>query len=271
MTVYSYSRLSIYEQCPLRFKYKYVEKLIPEFERTIESHLGDIIHQTLEWFYIQIKERKIPAIEETVNYYSQKWEENYSPEIKNIKEELTQGDYFNKGIKFLVDYYMKNKPFNDNTLEVEKKVTIKLGESGKHKLQGFIDRLAYNAEKDEFEIHDYKTANNLPQKKKIKGDKQLALYSIAIKELFGEDKKVCLVWHYLSHNLKVCERKTKEEIEKLKKEIIELIKKIENEKEFPSRKSALCRWCGYKKICPEYKPKTKELEKYPTIRKYLKD
>lgn len=271
MVIYSYSRISVFEQCPLRFKYKYVEKLIPEFERTIESHLGDIIHQTLEWFYLQIKSGIIPAIDEVADYYSRKWEEHYSPEIKNIKEELTEKDYFNKGIKFLVDYYMKNKPFDENTIEVEKKVIINLGEKGEHKLQGFIDRLAYNPEKDEFEIHDYKTANNLPAKKKIKGDKQLALYSIAIRELFGKDKKICLVWHYLSHNLKICERKTDEEIQKLKDEIIRLIRKIETEKEFPAKKSRLCQWCGYRKICPAFKPQTKDLDKFPTIRKYIKD
>ncbi|MDP2628337.1 MAG: PD-(D/E)XK nuclease family protein [Nanoarchaeota archaeon] len=272
MTIYSYSRLTVYEQCPLKFKFRYIDKLIPEFEKTLESHLGSIVHQTLEWFYIQIKEKNItPDIEQMMMYYSKKWEENFTEEIKNVKKELTEKDYFNKGIKFLVDYYLKNKPFKDNTLEVEKRVTINLGENGKHKLQGFIDRLSYNPETDEFEIHDYKTANNLPQKKKIKGDKQLALYSIAVKELFGKDKKVCLTWHYLSHNLKVQVRKTEEEIEELKKEIIRLIRKIEEEKEFPYKKSALCQWCGYKKICPAWKPETRELEKFPTIRKYIKD
>lgn len=271
MTIYSYSRLSVYEQCPLKFKYKYIEKLIPEFEKTFESHLGDIIHQTLEWLYIQIKEKKkAPEIDELAEYYSRKWEENFSPEIKNVKDEKPE-DYFNKGIKFLVDYYIKNKPFKDNTIEVEKKVIVNLGENGQHKLQGFIDRLAYNSETDEFEIHDYKTANVMPQKRKIKSDKQLALYSIAVKELFGQEKEVALVWHYLAHNIKVYEKKTKEQIEVLKKEIIELIKKIESEREFPHKKSALCKWCGYRKICPAWKPIIKDLDKFPTVRKYIKE
>ena len=50
-------------------------------------------------------------------------------------------------------------------------------------------------------------------------------------------------------------------IEKLKKETIDLINKIESEKEFLPKKSYLCNWCEYKSICPAWNknpPKTKE-------------
>ena len=67
---------------------------------------------------------------------------------------------------------MQHKPFNDNTLEIEKRILINLDKKGEYKLQGFIDRLVHNLEKDEFEIHDYKTGKSLPTQEKIENDRQ---------------------------------------------------------------------------------------------------
>ena len=59
----------------------------------------------------------------------------------------------------------------------------------KFRIRGFIDRLAYNLKTEEYEIHDYKTSNTMPKEDKIESDRQLALYSIAVKEMFGKRKR----------------------------------------------------------------------------------
>ncbi len=251
MVIYSHSRLSTFEQCRLKFKYRYIDKIIT-IEKSIETFLGKIVHNILEWLYRQVKENKIPTIDEVITYYSNNWEANYKSTIKIVKAEFTVKDYFNKGIQFLLGYYMKHKPFKDNTLEIEKRIVIDLDEKGEYKIQGFIDRLVHNLEKDEFEIHDYKTGKNLPTKEKIENDRQLALYSIAIKELHGKDKEVLLIWHYLAHNQKIVSRRTNEQLQQLKEETINLIKEIESTTKFPPKKSILCNWCEYKSMCSKF-------------------
>ncbi len=246
--IYSHSRLSTFEQCPLKFKFKYIDE-IPEVQKTIEAHLGSAVHAALEWLYSQVINKKIPTIDELITHYAVKWEESYSNETLIVKKELTVKDYFNKGVKFLADYYTQHYPFDDNTLEVEKKVMIDLDDEKNYKIQGFIDRLVYNSETEEYEIHDYKTSNHLPNREKIHEDRQLALYSIAIKETFGYNNEVSLVWHYLAHNKKISSKKTNEQLENLKEEILRLIKQIESTKEFSPHKSILCGWCEYKNIC----------------------
>lgn len=250
MVIYSHSRLSTFEQCPLKFKYRYIDEIIPEIKTTIEAYLGSIVHDTLEWLYLQVKEGKIPTIDAMVTYYAENWQKDFTYEIKIVRKNLTPKDYFNKGINFLLNYYLKHKPFDDNTLEVEKKILIELDENSH--IQGFIDRLVHNLETGNYEVHDYKTANNLPTKEKIDNDRQLALYSIAIKEKFGYDKEVILVWHYLAHNQKIVSKRTDEQLAQLKKETLELIKKIESTTHFPSNQSVLCGWCEYKSMCPEF-------------------
>lgn len=260
---YSHSRLKTFEQCPLKFRFKYIDK-IPEVKQSIEAHLGGVVHSTLEWLYTKVKEKQIPTLDELLTYYTKKWEEEYNENVIIIRKELTKEDYFNKGIEFLLRYYKRHKPFDDNTLELEKQIIIGLDQEGNYKLQGFIDRLAYNLQTQEYEIHDYKTGNFLPSQSDIDNDRQLALYSLAIKELFGHEKEVVLIWHFLAHDKKIHSKRSNSQLQQLKKETLGLIKQIEATKKFPPYVSKLCDWCEYKSVCPAWgnKPPQRKLEEF---------
>lgn len=268
MTIYSHSRIATFENCPLRFKYRYIDKLKPDIEKTIEAHLGTAVHNTLEWLYNKVMQEKdwSPKIDELIEKYTEEWQKDFSENIKVVKEGLTARDYFNKGIQFLIDYYGKHSPFKDGTIECEKGILINLDEAGVYKLQGFIDRLVYNVEKQRYEVHDYKTANRLPSQEKMDEDRQLALYAIAVKNEYGKEKEVTLIWHYLAHNTIIESKRTNEQLEELKRKTVEKIKEIESETEFPPKKSILCNWCEYQETCAK-----RELEDYPTVSKYIKD
>ena len=248
---YSHSKLETFEQCKQKYKFRYIDKIEIK-EKPIEAFLGSVVRETLEWLYQQVKQKKLPSIDETIIYYIASWEKSYTPEVYIVRHGLKTADYFNMGITFILNYYTKHHPFDDNTLETEKRICIKLDEPGKNKLTGIIDRLVHNTEKNEIEIHDYKTANILPTKEKIDNDRQLALYSIAIKEEFGSNKKVKLIWHYLAFNEKLVSERTDEQLEQLKKETLKLIGQIESETEFAASKSILCDWCQFKKMCPAW-------------------
>ena len=103
---------------------------------------------------------------------------------------------------------------------------------------------------------------------------------MAIKEIFGKEKPVKLVWHYLAHNKKITSKRTNEQLEELKQKTLELIKNIEATKDFPPKKSTLCSWCEYKYICPAWgnspenpavEEKPSDLDDYPFLKKYIKD
>lgn len=249
MAIYSHSRLETFEQCKLRFKYRYIDKIIPDIPKGIEAHLGSVVHEALEWLYTKVMAKTVPTINEVIDFYSEKWIEQYSRDMPIVKKEFEAKDYFNKGVEFLVNYYLKHQPFKDNTIAVEEKIEINLSENGETKLIGYIDRLVHDLEKDEIEIHDYKTSASVLSKEKIENSRQLALYSLAIKEIFGKDKKVSMVWHFLAHDMKISISRTNEQLENLKKEVIELINKIEQTKNFPPTKSILCNWCEYRNMC----------------------
>ena len=123
MVIYSHSRLSTFEQCPFKFKLRYIDKIVPEIETSIEAHLGSVCHNTLEWLYIEAQEGKLPTIEEVIKYYSENWELTYKQNTCIVRKNMTIKDYFNKGVGFILDYYLKHQPFQDGTIELEKKNT----------------------------------------------------------------------------------------------------------------------------------------------------
>lgn len=258
MVISSHSKLCTFEQCPLKYKLRYLDKIKPEIEKTIESHLGSAVHDTLEWIYNSVKENpeKTPNLDDIINHYIHVWQKDLTEDILIVKKQFTHKDYLNKGIQFLADYFQKYYPFKDGTIECEKEIIINLDEN--IQIRGFIDRLVYDIEKGRYEIHDYKTAGTLPTQEKMDQDRQLALYSIAIKEMYGKDKEVVLIWHYLAYNKMIISKRTEEQLEKLKQETKELIEEIEQTKYFISNKSMLCEWCEYKSICPEWNFKIDE-------------
>jgi putative RecB family exonuclease len=249
MAVYSHSKLQSFEQCKYKYKLKYIDKIPSPIEKSIEAHLGTCVHDALEWLYKEVLQNKLPTLDETLATYTQNWQNDWSNKIVIVKQNLTDKDYFNKGIKFIIDYYTKHAPFKDGTKELEKKIWVTLEKDFPHKIIGFIDRLVYNQETKEYEVHDYKTAKSLPNRNKFEQDRQLALYSIGIKQLYGEHHPVLLTWHYLNHNMRIDSRRTDDQLKQLKKEIMKLIREIENNKEWPTTKMILCDWCEYKTYC----------------------
>jgi putative RecB family exonuclease len=252
MTVYSHSKISTFEQCPLKYKFRYIDKIIPEIKETIECFLGKKVHETLEWVYKIAWERDL-EIDDLVEHFAINWKKDLSDDIAIVKEEFNSEYYFNKGIRFLVDYFLKHQPFRDNTIETEKRIFVNLDSLGNYKVVGFIDRLVHHKDSNIFEIHDYKTTSSLKTQEELDNDRQLALYSIGIRNSFDKVDDVHLVWHFLDFNQQKISKRTHEQLEILKKQIIELIDKIENTKEFLANPGCLCNWCEFKNQCSSSK------------------
>jgi putative RecB family exonuclease len=270
MPTYSHSRLATYETCPLQYKYSYIDKveLEPEVE-TVEAFMGSRVHESLEKLYRDLKLSKVNAIEDLLAYYDETWVKNWSEDVKIVRKEYSEQNYRDTGGKCVAGYYSRYSPFTDGrTLGLEQIILIEI--EG-HKLRGFIDRLAQKGD-GHYEIHDYKTSQYLPMQRHLDEDRQLALYQIGVEGLWGDAKKVELVWHYLAHDKEMRSRRSPEAIGKLKAEIVALIGEIEaaeEEDKFPPRESELCKWCDYQPICPRHKHivATSEMP----VNKFLKD
>ncbi|UCF08903.1 MAG: PD-(D/E)XK nuclease family protein [Thermoplasmata archaeon] len=251
MTVYSYSRISTFENCPLQYKLQYIDKITTE-EEGVEAFMGSRVHETLEKLYADLILSRMNTVEELIEYYNEKWKEEWHEEVFINKENMTKEDYRKAGEKAIRDYYATYHPFDRaKTLWTERMVTFSLGDED-HRLKGVVDRLDKTPE-GVLEIHDYKASQRMPTQEKMDRDRQLALYQIAVLEAYPDTENVELVWHYVLFDDELRSSRTKKQLEELKVEYIELIDEIEDEKVFPPKETALCDWCGYWEHCPAKK------------------
>jgi putative RecB family exonuclease len=270
MTVYSHSRISCFETCPYQYKLKYIDRIKPEIENTIESFMGDLVHRALERLYINLRFQKITSKEELLKIYNDLWEEEYSEEILIVKSDrgFSQENYRLMGEKFLSDYYDRYHPFNQLTiLGIETKDRMMLPDGNYWHVR--IDKFACD-DNGNYYVCDYKTNSRMKEQQEADSDRQLALYSAWVKKKFKDAKSVKLLWHMLAFNKDVISERTDEQIEELQKEVVEKIKEIENTTEFPRNISGLCDYCGYKKICPSFQHQL-ELEVKENVKEFRND
>ena len=249
MPLYSHSQLSIYEECPLKYKLRYRDKIKRDIEG-IEAFLGTMVHAALKKCYDDIRHAKLNTLDELLTYYDKVWTKTWHDSILITKPELTAEYYKALGKQLIQTYYDRYAPFSsDITIGTEMRITFSLDDNGMYKLTGLIDRLA-RTEDDICEIHDYKTSAHLPSQENIDQNRQLALYQIGIQQRWPDIMCIKLVWHYLAFDKELVSSRSDEAISKLVDDTIRVIDEIQSAEDFPPRESRMCAWCEYLDLCP---------------------
>lgn len=265
MKTFSNSKLSCFEQCPLKFKFHYIDKIETEIETTVEAFLGEKVHETLEKLYKDLKFQKMNSLKELLKFFNEEWKKNWNDAIVIVKNEYSEENYKKMGEKYITDYYNRYKPFDQaKTIGLETKGFVDIGN---YKIHVRIDRLAVDG--DTYEIHDYKTNNSLPTQEKIDHDRQLAIYACGVKKMYPDAKKIRLIWHFLAFDKEMISSRTDEDLEKMKEEVIDVINAILSCKDYSAKESNLCEWCEFRPLCPNFKH-LYEIEDMPA-EEYLED
>ena len=251
MPTYSYSKLGTFDQCKLRYKYQYIDRLETEVENTVEAFMGDLVHRALEKLYKDLKFQKMNSLQDLLDYYNDTWAKEWNDAIVIVRKDYESENFRKMGEKFITDYYNRFKPFDqDRTigLETMRKIEIEPG----FLFHIRVNRLAVDKE-GVYEIHDYKTSNSLPTQEDAENNLQLAIYAYGVKKMYPDAKKTRLIWHYLAFDKDVIVEKTNEELEEIKNSMVAKMHEAEACTEFPAQVSALCDWCLFRQHCPKFK------------------
>ena len=252
MAVYSHSRLSSFEKCPLQYRYRYIDR-IKRDTLGIEAFMGSRVHESAEHAYKVKKEGRVAKVGELVDLYRRNWQAQYTPAVRVVRKGLVADDYRIQGETILEKFHARYAPFDDGeTIGLEEKFEFALDPAKKYQVMGYIDRLA-TPEPGIYEVHDYKTSAWLPSDQDLRRDRQLTLYQMAVSQRYPEAREIRLIWHYLAHDATIDQRRTEHEIAAHRRATISLIDKVEAARDYPARESALCRWCEYRDICPTQK------------------
>jgi len=253
MAVFSVSRIGAYDTCPLQYKYAYLDCLEVEAKDTIETFLGQRVHEALEKLYRDKRHEKLLSLEEWLAYFDKIWEEHWSDSIIIVKKDYTPENFRQMGKRYLSDYYNRYKPFDrGKVLGLETKDILALDETGHYPFHIRIDRLV-DMGGGVYEVHDYKTSSGLPKQEDLDADRQLAIYALWVKRRFKDFGQARLVWHFLAFDKEMESWKTADELEQVREQLLTRVKEIQEGREFSPVVSSLCDWCVYKPVCPMWK------------------
>lgn len=233
----SYSAFDTFNRCPLKYRLSYIDRI--KTPKKPELYFGNLIHKIVQ--FALKKDPILPKEQELLALLQNEWQRD----IFSSKDEARQ--YFEFGKEMLKKFYASFQPGLRNIVAVEKRFQIPL--SDKHILSGVIDRvdkLPFGA----FEVIDYKTSKALPTQIEVDKDKQLAVYNLAVQNLWPEIKDVRLTLYFLKFSSQITTKRREDEVESIKEEIIHTADKIESASDFPPRVNNLCDWCDYQHLCP---------------------
>jgi putative RecB family exonuclease len=225
------------------------------------------VHEVLEWVYQQVRDAYVPRVGEALDLFTRLWKEQWTPDIRIVKENDTPESFRAMGARCLKGYFRRYEPFDqDVTVGIEMRMEFPLDPPHEqHWILGFADRISRTGD-GVYEIRDYKTGRWVPRQAELDKDRQLAFYEIALRgrEEFRDAREVHLVWNYLQKNMECRSKRTPDQLQQLRKETLALVLEIfekgrlyaedpsRGDELFPSTTSRLCDWCDFKGYCPEF-------------------
>jgi len=251
--VYSHSRISAYQNCPLQYQYRYIDLIRRDVE-SVESFVGKLVHEVLEQLYADLPRARAAGAGHFRAQFLDLWRARISRSVRVVREGMTLEDYRSLGVRCVEEFYRHYHPFESGeVVGRELHVEFSLDTAGSYRMQGYIDRVDRVAP-GVFEIHDYKTGI-LPRSGALRRERQLTLYEIALRQMWEGVRQVRLVWHYVAHDREFVEQRSLDDLQRVRMDTIHAIQDIEAAAVFPARVGPLCSWCEYQEICPAMAPR----------------
>ncbi|MFA4889479.1 MAG: UvrD-helicase domain-containing protein [Candidatus Omnitrophota bacterium] len=235
----TYYQIDDYLTCPK--KYKYVNILrVPIMEHHTVIY-GRAMHAAVSQFFQHRASGKEMELRDLLDAFSNSFDPQGFFGVAHQNERFLVG----KGA--LVNFYNSENQKKTMPLYIEKEFSFMLENN---KINGRFDRI--DVELDGLVVIDFKTSEITTQKKadeKAIDNKQLALYALACKNVFGK-LPMRAELHFLESGL-IGSKKIKEgDLE----EVIEDIRKVSagiRRQEFPAKPAYMaCTFCAYNKVCP---------------------
>lgn len=237
----SFSRVDVFERCPRRFRYQYVDGL-PQSPAP-QLSFGTSIHAVLEWIYDR-KHPVLPSLDETLGILFERWDSSGYAEMardqqlqayEHAREVIARfhGRLASEGFRLpAATEAWFELPIDDDILVV-----------------GSIDRLDVDPSGD-LHVIDYKTNRRARSKAQVSGSLQLAIYALATEFLYGRlPRSVALDFVVPGVTVRVPLEEL--DVASVPERLREAARRIRLGEDTPTP-HRLCDWCDFRSICPAW-------------------
>ncbi len=251
---FSYSKMSLYEECPLKYKFKYIDKI--KEEPKFYFAFGNSIHTALEFLY-SVKAPPFPSLEETLDAFRRDWgAKSYLEKGYRTRQRADQ-DY-EKGAAMLKAYYEHNQarfkpPFlveYATDVEVDGLLVRTISDRIEHLGAGEIAIIDYKTGKDvkrqPLQLYMYQKINEMDPRLKEKLAETYGLRVSAVKV------RQLLYYHVPTLKEYPFPRADDKEIGAFWERVLGVADGIKGLKFDPTPADQACSWCDFKSLCPAF-------------------
>ena len=263
LPVFSYSKMEVFKNCPLQYRYKYIEKKYSQ-DTSIALELGSLCHYVLE------QKGKMIVSGETVDYEKlndilmngvTETDEKTKEELLGVNQlkrkyfevwheaDNASGASYDEKIK-LFDKVLHNEMEETDWKPTYFEKPFEFVWDNKVILKGFIDRI--DTKDGQYRTVDYKTSKKVYEQSKLATSLQFGVYALAILNEFGvlpieseyrfiliDDKQYALTKGWENRLIKAMDK------------VFGDIEASEKKSVFVPKPSPLCHWCNFCQTNPE--------------------
>ena len=251
---FSHSRMSLYRECPMKYKFRYIDKL-PEEPKTYFA-FGSSIHSALEFLY-DVKAPPFPTLPAVQAAFKKDWE-SLTPEQKGYSDPAKAAADYANGLDMLQAYYKKHKATLAVPVSVEFRTKVPVDGLDVTVIVDRIDHLGGG----KIRIVDYKTGKHVSREpdqlymyQKILESSAEMRYKAALKTGMKESDIAVdqlVFYHVPSLTEDASPRATDKEIAVFWEKALAVGENIRAAKFDPQPDERKCRFCDYKPHCPIY-------------------
>jgi len=250
MRTLSYSQISLYQTCPLQYKFQYIDGLKPRDKWYFS--FGTVLHSCAEFFF-RIKVPPPPSLEQLLQCYEQKW---LSAGYESPAEEQNYKAY---GREILTKFWEVQTAGFRMPIAVEQRFYIDVGGV---KLTGFIDR-ADRLDSGGISIVDYKSNQLLFTSDYLEKDLQLTIYQMAAVQLWSLPVEKLTLYHLRTNTPCSCPPRHESRLIETREMVVEVARNIAAG-EFPPTENSYCP-CDFGELCPYYRQKLVDIVAEPKV------
>jgi RecB family exonuclease len=252
LTTFSYSSLNSFRQCPLQFKFRYVERKKVPSRLQPDTFVGAAVHLILKKLYQHGADGVVIPLDDAVAAYRAEWNKIDPNSIQLRNDYYTVDDYIRLGERMLVKHHERYRPFDEGTLLlVERMLSFELPDSP-FKVRGRIDK-AVKRDDGVVEVCDYKTGLSIAQPQDDAFRWQMGIYHLAVRAAYPQLEQIEVTQHFLRQDEKVRYCMQPDELAVLTDELRTVAleshqaTRLDN---FPPHEGGHCNYCDYVDYCP---------------------
>lgn len=229
------SKIKVYDECKLKYKFKYIDYLPEKSTNTDALQFGSYVHKVFEEGVHSTSTDELWEVAEVLR-------KNYT--FGNEKEKL---------LKPCIDNFFRFNQTLSATEPVSTEQFFAVDLKEGYAVNGIIDRIVKSKE-EKYLVIDYKTSKRPTSKRQLYNDPQMLLYAFAVHKMYEVPVPNIVLAHYYPHldklvNVKFSEAHVMMYIRKLTQKVWEIRKKKKSD--FFPQMNQFCDWCGYKNMCPK--------------------